>query len=275
ARAGDGAFGVIDVFDFVGPEVLDAALRGLARVDVVEHHTLAEQASEGLVEFQQAQVAHDARPETRIQQVQHGVFDAPDVLVHGHPVVVAGIYHGLVVVGRGIAHEVPRRIDEGVHGVGLAARGLAATGARARQEGFVLGERVAGAVGEEVVGQHDGQVWLGHRHGAAVGAVDDGDGGAPVPLARDAPVAQAPGGLLFAQALRGEIRGDGVDRLAVRQAVIFARVDRAANLLVGIPVLPGVGGVRLSFDADDLPDGQLVLAGKGEIAFVVRRHTHD
>src|SRR5690606_11029378 len=133
----------------------------------------------------------------------------------------------------------------------------------------------AGAVGNEVVGQHDGQVLLGHRHGAAVGAVDDGDGGAPIPLARDAPVAQAPGGLLFAQALRGEIRGDGVDRLAVRQAVIFARVDRAANLLVGIPVLPGVGGVRLSFDADDLPDGQLVLAGKGEIAFVVRRHTHD
>src|SRR5690606_16878047 len=153
--------------------------------------------------------------------------------------------------------------------------GLAAAGAGARQEGFVLGQRVAAAVGDQVLGQHDRQVLFGDRNGAAVGAVDDGDGRAPVALARDTPVAQAPGGLFFAQAARRQVGGDGVDGFAVGQAIVLARVDGAAALLVAVPFLPGVGGVGLAFDRHHLADGQAVLDGEGEVAFVVGGHAHD
>jgi hypothetical protein len=114
-------------------------------------------------------------------------------------------------------HELSTK---GVHGVGLAARGLAAAGAgHAGMEGLALDQRVARAVGHQVLRQHHGQVFLGHGLRAAVGAVDDRNRRAPIALARDAPVAQAPGGLLLAQALFAQRMGDGIDGIAVRQAL--------------------------------------------------------
>jgi hypothetical protein len=73
---------VADVFNFVRVEVLDAAASSCAEVDVVEQHALREQLGERLAELHQAQVAHGLGPETGVQQVQHGVLDAADVLVH-------------------------------------------------------------------------------------------------------------------------------------------------------------------------------------------------
>jgi hypothetical protein len=61
-------------------------------------------------------------------------------------------------------------------------------------------------------GQDDRQLVVGHRHVAAARAVDDRDRAAPVALARNAPVAQAELHLLLAQALGGEVGGDGIDR---------------------------------------------------------------
>ena len=90
--------------DFVRREILDAALVGAARENVVEHHSLRQQVGEGLVVLHQAEVAHDLGPEARVEQMQDGVFDATDVLVGGHPVVGAGIDHGRVCRAR-------RRID--------------------------------------------------------------------------------------------------------------------------------------------------------------------
>ncbi|CAM5197713.1 hypothetical protein CDEF62S_03111 [Castellaniella defragrans] len=275
ARPHDGALVVGDVFDLIGPEVLDAPAFVVPRIDVVEHHALAQQSREGLGELHHAQVAHDARPEARIQQVQHGVLDAADVLVHRHPVVVARIHHGPVVAGRRIAHEVPGRVDEGVHGVGFAPRGLAAARAVARQERLALGERVARAVRHQVVRQDDRQIFLGDGHRPAIRAVDDGNGGAPVALAGNAPVAQAPGGAQLAQAHGLEIARNGLDGLRRGQAVILARIHRMADLLVAVPFLPGVGGIGVPFGGDHLADGQFVFAGEGKVAFVVRRHAHD
>ena len=81
------------------------------------------------------------------------------------------------------------------------------------QERLALVQRVAAAVGNQVFGQH-------HRQVAArapaprrmLVAVDDRDRRAPVALAADAPVAQAPGGLLLAEALGVQRGGDRVDR---------------------------------------------------------------
>ncbi len=111
------------VLHIVGPEIILATFVGATRVNVVQHHALREQFGEGFVHFDQAQIAHDLGPEARIEQVQNGVLNAANVLVHGHPVVSTFVPPSCSVIGRvAIAHEVPRRIDKGVHGVGLAAR---------------------------------------------------------------------------------------------------------------------------------------------------------
>ena len=218
----------VDRGDVVGREVVDAALRRRARPDVVEDHALGQQLGERLVDLDQLHVAHHLGPEARVEQVQDRVLDAADVLVHRHPVLRSGADHRVVELRVAIAHEVPGAVDEGVHRVGFAARRAAAGRAGDVQERAVLGERVARAVGDQVFGQDDRQVLLGHRDDAARLAVDDRDRRAPVALPADAPVAQAPGHLLAAQAAVLERRRDRVDRDLVRQAAVVVGVDRDA-----------------------------------------------
>ena len=118
------------------PEIFFAALVGATAVNVVEHHALGEQLGERLVHRDQPHVAHDLGPKTRIQQMKNGVLNATNVLVHtaaacgrvcvAHPIRRAFGHHVIGVVRVAIAHEIPRRIDKGVHRVGLASRGFAA-----------------------------------------------------------------------------------------------------------------------------------------------------
>jgi hypothetical protein len=105
----------------VGIDDVALRLRHLGRCD---HHALSEELAHGLVVLNDADVAHHLGPEARVNQVQDGVLHAADVLIDGEPV---GDLFG--IEGRGgvlriaVAIEVPAGIDEGVHGVGLAARG--------------------------------------------------------------------------------------------------------------------------------------------------------
>ena len=105
-------------------------------------------------------------------------------------------------------------------------------------------------------------------------AVDDGDGCAPVALAADAPVAQAPSGFFLAQAFFGQQLGYFVYGLLVVQAVERAGVCAHGFLLVAIPLLPGVGGEVFALHGNDLPDGQAVFLRKGKVALVVAGHAH-
>ncbi len=104
--------------------------------------------------------------------------------------------------------------------------------------------------------------------------MDDRDRRAPVALPADAPVAQPPGRLLLAQPQGHEIGRHGIDSGLVAEPVVLARVHARAALLVGIPLLPGVGREGLAFDGDHLRDRQAVLLREGEVALVVRRHAH-
>ena len=104
------------------------------RIDVIEHHALRQQIRERLGEAYQAQIAHHLDPEARVQQVQDRVLDAANVLVDRQPVIDALVHHRACLVGASVAHEVPRRIDESIHRVGLAPRRLAAFRARAGVE---------------------------------------------------------------------------------------------------------------------------------------------
>ena len=245
-----------------------------AEVDVIEQHALREQARERLVALHESQVAHHLGPEARVQQVQDRVLDAADVLVHRHPVVVARVDHRRRVRAR-VAHVVPRRIDERVHRVGLALRRLAARRARDVDEVGALAQRIAAAVGHAVLGQHDRQVLLRHRHRAARLAMDDRDRRAPVALARDAPVAQAVRRALLAQALGREV-GARPRRPPprTRSSSYLTENTQRPRVLVGVPRLPEVGRELLAFHGDHLLDRQAVLLGEREVALVVRRHAH-
>src|SRR5207249_6598601 len=93
----------------------------LAPVGLIGDHALLQGAREGLVHFHQPQVAHGLGEETGVQQMQDRMLDPTDVLVYWHPPVsLLGIYRPRRVVRRAVAEEVPRRIHEGVHRVGLA-----------------------------------------------------------------------------------------------------------------------------------------------------------
>ena len=83
-------------------------------------HTLREKVLERFVKLHEPHVTHDLGPETRIEQVQHRVFNPTDVLIHRHPVVVTRIDHRGIAIGRAVALEVPGAIDERIHRVRFA-----------------------------------------------------------------------------------------------------------------------------------------------------------
>ncbi len=114
-----------------------------------------------------AHVGQGPRVEAGVEQVQDGVLDTPDVLVDRHP---AG---GRLRIERAVrspriaeAQEVPRRVDEGVHGVGLAGGGPAALRTGRLLELVARGQRGdAGRLELHVIGGEDGQllVWARAR----------------------------------------------------------------------------------------------------------------
>ena len=186
----------------VGPVLRDhvvggdgVALRLRHHLAVPVDHALGEEPGHRLVEGDEAQVAHDLGPEARVDEVEDRVLDAAHVEVDGKPVLHRGGVEGAVVLGgREVAVEVPGRVHEGVHGVGLAPGLAPALRAGGVHERGHLVEGVAALAGEGRVGREDDrQVLLGHRLQAVLLAVDDGDGRAPVALAADEPVLEAVG----------------------------------------------------------------------------------
>ncbi len=176
-------------------------------------------------------------------QVQDGVLDSADVLVHRHPCVrLHRIERGLVVVRVGVAHVVPARARERVHGVRLTTRGRTAHRAGGGDEALVRGERLAGCQ-VDVLGQAHRKLVDGHRHHAAMIAVDGGDGVAPVALTGDEPVAQAELHLATAHAALLEVGHDGRFALGVltaghaggRRAPAPRRNDRSGRRGWGCP----------------------------------------
>ena len=154
----------------------------------------------------QAEVAHHAGPEARVEQVQDRVLDAADVLVHRQPVVDALVHHGALVVRAGVAHVVPGRVHEGVHGVGLA-RAPACRTWGSRRAGNPA-RRLSGLPvpsGTQSSGSTTGSCSSGTGTSPQAAQWMRGIGRAPVALARDAPVAQPLLHALVAQPLGLEV----------------------------------------------------------------------
>ena len=106
-------------------------------------------------------------------------------------------------------------------------------------------------------------------------AIDDGDGGAPVALAGDAPVAEPEDRAPPAEAAFLGVLAHVVHGLVGGQARERAGVDEHAGLLedlrgLAVEPLSGLVGRR-----DDRADGDAVALGELEVAGVVGRHGHD
>ena len=107
--------------ELVGRDHVALRLRHLGAEAV--DHPLVEEPRERLGEPEQPAVGQRLREEARIHQVEDRVLDPADVLVDGEPVVdERAVERCLVVPGIGVAEEVPGRVHERVHRVGLALR---------------------------------------------------------------------------------------------------------------------------------------------------------
>ena len=196
-----------------------------------------------------------------------------------------------VVMRVAVAHVVPARVDERVHGVGLARAGAAAR--RASGVHPVLGSGQRRAASRLVVldvRQHDRQVVFGHRDHAALLAVDDRDRAAPVPLARDQPVAQLVADREVALALPVEPLHDRPLAVHGVQAGEPSRVDQ--DLVLGVRRERRAVGLRRAVARwparPRAPHHRFLIArrhhrddreperlGEVVVTLVVRRHRHD
>ncbi len=134
----------------------------------------------------------------------------------------------LVVVGIHIAQEVPAGAGPLGHGVRFALGRAAAAGAGGVDPVGHLAQGAFAVVGGLValhLRQHQRQLLLRQRHPAALLAVHQGDGLAPVALAGEHPVAQLVVDLLLAEALLHHVFLHGGDGLLDGHAVEEAGVD--------------------------------------------------
>lgn len=154
------------------------------------HHALGEQRRERLVGGHHAHVADHFVEKAGVNQMHAGVFDAADVLVNGNPGIGRFfIERQMFIFGVGVTQVIPRGVDKGVHGVGVAL-GRALAGRAGGVYPIVrLRERRSALAGEfNVRGQFDGQLIQRNGFHSAFWAVHDRNGRSPIPLAREQPV---------------------------------------------------------------------------------------
>ena len=105
--------------------------------------------------------------------------------------------------------------------------------------------------------------------------MDHRDGGAPVTLAGQAPVAQPVVDLdlalrLAADGTPGKMRGRGLLGVVDGEAVEEAGIEDGAGISVGLVAYREAVGIGAG-GQDDGDDGQVIFAGEIEVALVMRR----
>ena len=202
------------------------------------------------------------------------MLHAARVLADRHPPLdVLAAERAVLVAGRAVPEEVPARIDERVHRVGVAARAAAA-----RSDRPCSTNRSCRASGDSPPGRKStssgsstGSWSSGTGDLAALRAVHDRDRRAPVALTRDQPVAQpvVDGAARPALLPRATRRPSRSTRASARR-----RTGRSCTITPSCVERLGhrrrVQLLALGLDHD--PDRQAVLAGELEVALVVRRH---
>ena len=188
------------------------------------------------------------------------MVDPADVVVDRAPVVdQPPVERRRVVVRVDVAEEVPGRVDEGVHRVGLAPAGLAAPRAGRVASTPRCSRAAASPSGGSPRPRGAGAATRRRGRGrAAVVAVDDRDRAAPVALPAEAPVAQA---------VADRRRAPALSSRATR------RSPSSPPRRAGRRTRPELTSVPSS--VDDLDDRQVERLGELAVALVVRGHGHD
>jgi len=214
--------------------------------------------------------------EAHIHQVHGGMFAAASIGINRHPIAVFLRVKGVAAVIRAeVAHEVPAGAHEGVHRIGFAFRRAAAGRAGGEAPGGVQLERAfTGGQPFHVIRQQHGQLLFGNGQGAAVRAVDNRDGRAPIALARDEPIVQAVSDRALANAQLFDVGDGGFHRVFFRGAAQGAGIDHRAVRFHRGGHLSGVHR-GAAFGLDDHANGQIVLAREFKVALVVGGHRHD
>ena len=171
----------------------------------VENLPLIHESFERLAVLNQPQITNNFREETRIQQVQNRMFHATHVHIDRAPFPDRlRVERTISVAGRNIAQEVPGRIHEGIHRVGIAAGALTALWA-GNYSPVIGGSKGRLSLGRQlftaqIIWQQNRQLFFRNQYFAAVFTVNHGNRRAPETLAREQPVAQAVNNLTFAGA---------------------------------------------------------------------------
>ncbi len=206
--------------------------------------------------------------------MQDGVLDAAAIEIDRAPICdFLRIERQRVVVRVREPVEVPRGIDEGVHGVGLAL-GRAATLRTFHVHEFRnrSQRRIATAGEFGHLRQFHRQLFIRHRHQAVGRTMDHRDRRAPVALPRNPPVLQAVLHCAVTDAALFRVPGHGLERLFGRQPVKLAGVEQ--HVVRRRVVVLALFRRRTIARPDDRHDRQLVLLREIEVALVVRRHAH-
>ena len=118
------------------------------------------------------------------------------------------------------------------------------------------------------------QLSFGNGHHTAMLAIHDRNGSAPVPLTGNIPVTQTPIGRAPPLSRGFKCIGDTLLGLFIRQSSKFAGIDQSAR---SSPRFSHGRGIKsgLVVGLNDHQTRDTVLAGKFEIALVVRRDSHD
>ncbi len=268
-RLDDAAFLVTLHLDVGRADPDVATLFVLVVEGVGQHHALAEQALERLVAVHQARVTQQLVEEAGVEQVHTGVLDAANVLIHRQPVVGGrGIQHALVVVRGAVAGVVPGGLHKGVKSVSFPERFLTVVSGLGPL-GIGL-DRALDAVHHHVFRQQYRQLVFRRRHYCAVSQSQHGDGGAPVALTGDPPVAQAvvDGALALANCF--QLGGDGIEGRLELETVELAGVEQHPFLGVGrlAHVYFAIGRLNHRLDVE------AVFGGEFEVTLVVTRYRH-
>ena len=182
-----------------------------------------------------AEIAEDAREEPRVDQVQDRVLDAAAVEVDRPP--VADLLRIERQLGRSFGSQNRKKYHDESTNVSIVS-----VSRRAGPSQFghvVLTNSGICASGESprplnsaTFGSSTGSVVVGNRHHAALLAIHDRDGRAPVPLTRDAPVLQPILHRPFADAASLGIGRHLHVRFFPIEPVVFARVDEDPGAVV-------------------------------------------
>ena len=204
------------------------------------------------------------------------MLHAADVLIDLEPVGdLRRVVRHAVVARIAVAVEIPGRVDEGVHGIGFAARIAAAPRAPDLDKRRHRLQRRPARTGDlRLVRQQHGQIALRNRNHSAPWTMDHRDGRPPVALPRDAPVLDAERHGRLAEAFAFRLRVHAAPPFGARQARPFARVLHHA--VVDKP------GVHLLYPrqfavhrTDHRPYRNAVLLAELEVALVVRGNRHN